>query len=272
MFSIRSTLCFLVITFLSSCASGSGKPTTLVSSKELAAGKAIHERILSDFKPYADPELNRYLQDVTTKLAAHAKRKNLTYRVSLLNDERIYAISAPGGEIYITTGFLGFINNEAELAAVLGHEIGELQFLSPRFNPVRKVMNGVTKTGQIVGPLFGQIGALATFGLMGLKAVCARDPNPETRMLSSDLWAMKAMSREGYDPQSLIDVLTHFAKYDRQFLSMFYDYYQSRPITVKRVNQAHAEFKKLNLEGLNLKTFFERYQKNTEKLHSLSSI
>ena len=115
--------------------------------------------------------------------------------------------------------------------------------------------------------MLGQIGALASLGLTGLHAAYARDPDLETRVLSSDRWAMSTLLKEGYDPQALVDILTHFAKYDRQLLSQFYDYYQSRPITVKRVNNANAEFKKLELEGHSLETFFDRYQKNTEKLH-----
>ncbi len=237
------------------------------SSNELAAGEAIHQKILDDYQPYTDSKMNAYIQGVVTKLSAHAKRKKLNYRVMILSDERIYAISAPGGEIYITTAFLGFINNEAELAAVLGHEIGELQFTAPQFNPIRKTLDGVTKVGSMVGPAFGQIGTLASLGLVGLHAAYARDPDLETRVLSSDRWVMKTMLEEGYDPQALVDVLTHFAKYDRQLLSMFYDYYQSRPITVKRVNTANAEFKKLDLEGRNLETYFDRYKKNTENLH-----
>ena len=258
---------------LSGCASHPDKTSNHFSgsSKEAEAGEAIHDKILDGFQPYSDPQINEYVQSVVTKLSTHAKRKNLNYRVMILSDERIYAISAPGGEIYITTAFLGFINNEAELAAVLGHEIGELQFLNPQFNPVRKTLDGVTKVGSMVGPIFGQFGALASLGLVGLHAAYARDPDLETRVISSDRWVMRAMLEDGYDPQALVDVLTHFAKYDRQLLSMFYDYYQSRPITVKRVNTANAEFKKLNLEGRNLETFFDRYKKNTANLHLSSN-
>lgn len=158
--------------------------------------------------------------------------------------------------------------NESELAAVLGHEIGQLQYLDPQFDPVKKTVMGVTKAGQMIGPFFGQIGALATLGLAALHAAYARDPNLETRMQASDRWAMRHLLEEKYDPQALLNVLEHFAKYDRQALSLFYDYYQSRPITVERLRAAHAEFKKLNLEGLDLKTNVEEYRKKTDPLKS----
>lgn len=266
----RSLLYFVISTFLFGCAH-SQKTSHAVSSAEVAAGEALHEQIMKDFKPYTNPALNEYLQGITTRLSTHAKRKNLSYRITILNDERIYAVAAPGGDIYITTAFLSFLKNEAELAAVIAHEIGELQFLAPQFNPVRKTLDGVSKVTALVAPVFGQIGVLASMGIVGLHAAYARDPSLESRVLASDRFTMQSMLKEGYDPQALVDVLTHFAKYDREALSLFYDYYQSRPITIKRVNAANEEFKKLNLEGQNLETFFERYQKNTQNLQSAAN-
>lgn len=235
------------------------------TSNELAAGEMLHKQIISDFHPLEDANLNAYIQSIVTELSKSAPRK-LHYEAVVLKDERIYAISAPGGKIYITTSFLTFLKNESELAAVLGHEIGQLQYLDPQFDPVKKTVLGVTKVGQMIGPFFGQIGALATLGLVALQAAYARDPNLEARMQASDRWAMTHLLKEGYDPQALLSVLEHFAKYDRQALSLFYDYYQSRPITVERLRAAHLEFKKLDLEGLDLKTNFEAYREKTASL------
>jgi len=263
----KIALLLTTLIVLTSCSSQPGKPTMKVSatSNELAAGEMLHQQIIHDFQPLADTELNAYAQSIVTALSKNAGRK-LNYETVILKDERIYAISAPGGKIYITTSFLSFLKNESELAAVLGHEIGQLQYLDTQFNPVKKTVLGVTKAGQMVAPFFGQIGALATLGLVALHAAYARDPNLETRMQASDRWAMTHLLEEKYDPQALLSVLEHFAKYDRQALSLFYDYYQSRPITVERLRAAHAEFKKLNLDGLDLKTNVGQYQKKMEAL------
>ncbi len=260
---IISIACLLV----SSCSSQPGKPTMKISatSNELAVGELLHQQIIHDFQPLVGTELHAYVQSIATALSKNAGRK-LNYETVILKDERIYAISAPGGKIYITTSFLSFLKNESELAAVLGHEIGQLQYLDPQFNPVKKTVLGVAKTGQMVAPFFGQFGALAALGLVALQAAYARDPNLETRMQASDRWAMEHLLEEKYDPQALLSVLEHFAKYDRQALSLFYDYYQSRPITVERLRAAHAEFKKLNLEGLDLKTNVGQYQEKIESL------
>lgn len=263
----KSFAILIACLLVSSCASQPAKPSMKVSatSNELAAGEMLHEQIIGDFQPLEDAHLNTYIQSIVTALSKKAHRK-LNYQAIILRDERIYAISAPGGKIYITTSFLSFLKNESELAAVLGHEIGQLQYLDPQFDPIKKTVTGVTKAGQMIGPFFGQIGALATLGLVALHAAYARDPNLETRMQASDRWAMRSLLLEKYDPQALLNVLEHFAKYDRQALSLFYDYYQSRPITVERLRAAHAEFGKLKLDGLDLKTNVGQYQEKISLL------
>lgn len=268
MHHLKITAVFSVILiWLGGCATPNTPPVMKVSasSHELATGEILHRQILADFELHPDPALQSYVQTIVLKLSQHAERK-LDYKVTVLKDERIYAISAPGGKIYITSSFLTFLKNEAELAAVLGHEIGELQFLDPHFDPLKKTISGATKAGQMIGPFFGQIGALATLGLVTLQAVYLNDPGLGTRIESSDRWAMHAMLNEKYDPQALLNVLEHFAKYDRQALSLFYDYYQSRPITVDRLRAAHEEFGKLKLGELELKTNFEEYRKETSTL------
>ena len=104
-----ASLLFASLTF-SSCTSTPGKNSAQVSSSssELTAGEAIHEQIINDFQSYPDLKLNNYVQEILSKLAQNAKRKNLNYRATILQNERIYATSAPGGEIYITTAFLVF--------------------------------------------------------------------------------------------------------------------------------------------------------------------
>jgi len=94
----------------------------------------------------------------------------LVYRFTILYDEKIYATSAPGGYIYLTTGMLNFLQNEAELASVLAHEIGRLQYKDPRFTQSDDVLNAATQAGASIAPMFGPIGSLASLGLVLLQA------------------------------------------------------------------------------------------------------
>ncbi|MDD3295609.1 MAG: M48 family metalloprotease, partial [Geobacteraceae bacterium] len=125
------------------------------STDEKAVGAAIHREILASFYPYTDPKVVRYVTDLGRSLAAHAKRHDLDYCFTILYSEKIYATSAPGGYVYVTTGMLNFLQNEAELAAVLAHEIGELQQADRRFTKSDDVIGAATKTGSAIAPMFG---------------------------------------------------------------------------------------------------------------------
>ncbi len=240
------------------------------ASSEQAVGDQIHREILASFFPYTDPKVVRYVDDLGQSLAAQAKRRDLRYRFTILYSEKIYATSAPGGYIYVTTGMLNFLQNEAELAAVLAHEIGEQQQADRRFTKSDDVIGAATQVGSAVGPMFGPIGSLASLGLVLLQAYNESTfKTPGERLLESDKLAMSYLVNAGYDPQALMDVQEHFLKAGEKMTAYFYDYYQSRPITEERVLAIKKEFGKLPLTGKTLTTDAVEYQETTRGIREI---
>lgn len=224
-------------------------------SDEVAIGEKIHQTILSSFYPYTEPDFTDYVKRIGLNLAKQAERQDLPYRFTVLYDDKIYATSAPGGYIYLTTGMVYFLDNESELAAVIAHEIGELQYKDPRLSKARKVLETVLKGGSMIGPVFGEIGALATLGLSMLKtAVDAQVKTPEERVSDADRLAMHYMAAAGYDPQAYMDIFIKFLNAGKEITPYFYDYYQSRPITVERMAAMQHVFGALPLEGKSFST------------------
>ncbi|MBI4711618.1 MAG: M48 family metalloprotease [Candidatus Omnitrophica bacterium] len=166
-------LCFLLT---NGCATTSEYDRPAVTSQssnlseEQKTGEAIHREILASFHPYTDPKVVHYVDDLGHSMAAQAKRHDLDYRFTILYSEKIYATSAPGGYVYITTGMLNFLQNEAELAAVLAHEIGQQQTVDRRFTKRDDAINAAAQVGSAVGPMFGPLGSLASLGLVLLQA------------------------------------------------------------------------------------------------------
>lgn len=233
-----------------------GKPKT----EEQMVGERIHQQILASFYPYTDPKVVGYVREVGAGLASHAKRKDLQYQFTILYNEKIYATSAPGGYIYVTTGMLNFLQNEAELAALVAHEIGELQNVDRRFTKRDDIVNAAAQTGSAVGSMFGPVGSLASLGLVLLQVYSESTfKTPEERLLASDAAAMKYLVKSGYDPQALIDVQEHFLKAGEKMAPSFSDYYQSRPITEERMARLKKEFQKLPLQNKELRTDHAEY-------------
>ena len=263
----RKTIALFLVVLLSGCATAadrdlSNNTQANPQSEEQITGEQIHRQILSSFYPYTDPNVVRYVNQVGHKLAASAKRQELVYQFTILYNEKIYATSAPGGYVYITTGMLNFLQNEAELAAVLAHEIAELQYVNPHFSQKNEnMLNTATQAGAAIAPMFGPFGSLAALGLVLLQAYTEGTKlKPEDRLLGSDKHAMEYLVKTGYDPQSLLDVQEHFLRAGEKVTPYFYDYYQSRPITEERMLSIKKEFQKLPLQDKELHMNHDEYQ------------
>ncbi len=268
----RLTAFLLIAAMISGCAShqkNSSPPSAFpvaqavsrASAEEIAIGEQIHASIVSSFYPYTEPKVVNYLNTIGGKLSTHAGRK-LPYRFTLLYSDKIYAASAPGGFIYLTTGMLYFLENEAELAAVMAHELGELQFQDPKLSQSRKILDAVTKGGSAVAPAFGGIGMLALLGLVGVSMIADKKMGNDAgqKISKSDKLALEYMVKSGYDPQGLMDLLYKFLSSKDEVLPYFYDYAKARPITEQRFKSLQREFSKLPLEGKTLSMNREEYK------------
>ena len=95
-------------------------------SQEIAMGRQEYKKVLSQFDVYRYKDLNRYIEQVGERLVPYVQDKNIKYTFTLLDSPVVNAFSTPGGYVYITRGILAYLNNEAQLACVLGHEMGHI--------------------------------------------------------------------------------------------------------------------------------------------------
>lgn len=96
-------------------------------TQEIEIGRKVFPQAVQQMQgEYNDPLLQEYLQQVGMRLAAVSHRPGLPYKFSVVNDSSPNAFALPGGRIAITRGLLVGLGNEAQLAAVLGHEIGHV--------------------------------------------------------------------------------------------------------------------------------------------------
>ena len=103
------------------------KMFSLISeSQEIAMGQKYSEQIDATMGLYDDPELQAYVERVGLALAAVAERPQLPWSFKIVDDPVVNAFALPGGPVYLTRGILAYFSSEAEMAAVLGHEIGHI--------------------------------------------------------------------------------------------------------------------------------------------------
>ncbi|MBN8510685.1 MAG: M48 family metalloprotease, partial [Burkholderiales bacterium] len=93
---------------------------------EIAEGAKAHQEVLKAYGAVEDAALQAYVDRVGQKLAAQSHRAKLKWTFTVLDSPEVNAFALPGGYVYVTRGIMAYLDSEAALAGVLGHEIGHV--------------------------------------------------------------------------------------------------------------------------------------------------
>ncbi len=174
-------------------------------SQEIATGRSADAEVRKQYKVYDNPALQKYVNDVGQNIASHSHRPNLNYHFTVLDSPEINAFALPGGYVYITRGILAYLNSEAEMAAVLGHEIGHVTARHgvKQQSAAQAANIGISIAAILVPQLNNQAFHDASNTLSGaLLSGYGRDHE-----LEADRLGAQYLARTGYDPQAMIRVI-----------------------------------------------------------------
>jgi len=121
-----------------------------VIEEEVEIGRLMSARLLGKFGHFhSDPAVTGYVETVGHALASRFGRPDLRFRFAVLDTDEVNALAAPGGYVFVTRGLLAQVRSEAELAVVLGHEIGHVdeRHMYKEIQPKRDVSAGEALTG-----------------------------------------------------------------------------------------------------------------------------
>lgn len=194
-------------------ATGTPNLVLMSESAEIAKGKELHEKFLKTMPVYRDKALNAYVNEIGQLIAKHGHRPDLTYYFTIVDSPDINAFALPGGYIYINRGLLAYLNSEAQLAAVLAHEIGHVTARHMvRQDSARKgasaltVMTAITTANAVISDLSNMWGTAAVKGY-------GRDME-----LEADGFGAEYLFKSGYDPNAMVEsisVLKDHEKFSR---------------------------------------------------------
>ena len=206
---------FLLLLSLGGCAvnpaTGGANLVLMTENKEKEIGREEHEKVLASMPIYRDEALQAYVEEIGNKVAAVSHRPDLTYTFTLIDNPEINAFALPGGYVYVNRGLLTFMNSEAELAAVLAHEIGHI---TARHAVQQQARGGLAKTAATIG---GVVTAVATgSGYVGsqisditsLWAQSGLSGFGREDELEADSLGAEYIVNAGYDPAAMIEVIT----------------------------------------------------------------
>lgn len=214
--------------------------------------------------PYElDQALQNYVSEVGHSLARHSHQPELPYEFVVLNNSVPNAWAMPGGKIAINRGLLTLLDNEAELAAVLGHEIVHAAARHSAQQMSRGQLMGMGV--QVLGVLGQQSGygpLAGTAAELGAGAWMARYSRGDE--LESDHYGMEYMVKAGYNPTGAVTLQEKFVAMSQGRQSGGLDaLFASHPPSQERVNANRAHAERLGLSGtLNE----QRYQQRIARL------
>ncbi len=205
-------ICYLILlhTFIniSGCAvnpaTGEQDLVLMSEQSEIALGRKTNKEVLQHYIVYDSPELQAYVNEVGQKLAMNSHRNNLIYRFTVLDSRDVNAFALPGGYIFITRGLLAYLNSEAELAAVLGHEIGHVTARHAVRQYSAAQITGIgTALASIFIPGMNQVGS-QLMQVMGSAFLRGYGREHE---LEADKLGAEYVARTDYDAESMLDVI-----------------------------------------------------------------
>jgi predicted Zn-dependent protease len=176
------------------------KELSLVSTgQELQIGRDGYPAVIQEYGKYGDDALAAYVDSVGQRVAKTSHLPNLEWHFTVLDDPTVNAFAMPGGYIYITRGILAHLNSEAQLAGVLGHEIGHVTHRHTAEQMTQQQLVGLGYTALQIGvPKLQQYDAVAqqALGLMFLTYSRAHETE-------ADELGVSYATLAGYDPHEI---------------------------------------------------------------------
>jgi predicted Zn-dependent protease len=183
------------------------EPALQPDAADLAQARRAYTELLTKFPSYDHPAVQAYVRSVGSKVAAGAPRTPVPLRFEVLDSPGAFAYSFADGQVVISRGLLVYLNSEAQLAAVLAHEIGHV-VSSHAIRMLREADRASALSQRLSRRLASEQGheVLMTFSLARIRGY-SREYEIE-----ADVWTERLLASAGYDPNAAIQILRFFVQ------------------------------------------------------------
>lgn len=215
----------------------------LSEADEMKLGDQVHAEVLKQMRLVQDPTINNYVTSIGRKLARNSLRPNIPWQFYVVDDKSVNAFATLGGKVYVHTGLLAVTQNEAQLASVLGHEIGHIVGRHGLENVKRANKYGtLAGIAQIAGAVLGgrtgaSIGELAGNLIAGGYLMKhSRDAERE-----ADYLGLYELDRSGYNTSGMVQMFETLAQISQSQPNSLGSILASHPPAAERAQNTRRE-------------------------------
>lgn len=245
---MRFAALLLIAGALSGCArnpaTGHNELMLVSESQEIAMGQQYDSQVVATIGLYPDPALQSYIQTLGKRLAATSERPNLPWTFRVVDDPAVNAFAVPGGFVYVTRGILAHINNEAQLASVVGHEIGHV---TARHTAAEMSKEQVATLGLVVGSIaskqVAQYAGVAQQALSVLFLKFSRDNENQ-----ADELGVRYSSRANFDSREMVNVMKVLDKLSASAGGRLPEWLSTHPDPGNRVEHINSMVSKMQTD------------------------
>jgi beta-barrel assembly-enhancing protease len=223
--------------------------SNISDQQEMAIGAQTNQQILQQMRVHPSRELNEYVNNIGQNLARSSARPNIKYTFQVIQDDAVNAFATMGGFVYINSGLIKMSDNEAQLASVIGHEIGHI--------------TGRHSIEQLKQAMIAQ-GISSAAGLnqnqaaqMGVE-LALRRPKSREMEYDADKRGLENIIRVGYAPSAMPEFMKKLASANSP--PTFLSTHPSPPDRVARLNSLIPPQSRSQTAGLNAPLYRQRVQ------------
>jgi len=239
-------------------ATGKRQLSLVPQSQEISMGKQAAESVAQSVGLYDHAALQKYVSDVGHRLQAKAERPNLPWSFQVVDDSAVNAFALPGGYIFVTRGILAHMNNEAQLAAVLGHEIAHVtaKHSVSQISKAQLAQLGLG-LGMVLSEDVRRFGQLGMAGLNVLFLKFSRDHENQ-----ADELGFRYASSAGYDVREMPHVFATLKRVSGAGAGRLPEWLATHPDPERRIERTQDRIAKSGASGGTVAT--EQYLRSIE--------
>jgi predicted Zn-dependent protease len=196
-------------------------------------GQQADKEVVAQFGLYDDKSLQLYVNEIGQKLVSNLSDKEFNkYFFKVVDSSDINAFALPGGYIYVTRGLLASVNSEAELAGILGHEIGHVT----QHHGVKQIVRAIGSQILAIGAAIanpknaGEWLVVSSQMFNQINLGYGRDAE-----LESDAHGLLSAYQAGYDPRSMVDFLRGLRQHEMMSGQAYHSFQSTHPDTKERI-------------------------------------